>query len=260
VSEVLDDLERELGVEAAPDYIGIAGSGEPTLHSRIGELIDEVKKLTAVPVAVLTNGSLLWMREVREAIGKADLVLPSLDAGDEHLFQYVNRPHRDISFERMLNGLVEFTDGFAGSVWLEVFLLGGVTGIPADVERLAALAARIHPERVQLNTVSRPPAEEYAFAVPSDRMEQFKEYFDGKAAVVGESERDEPRISRRSTSTDADIVALLSRRPCTIEGISSGLGLHAGEVAKRLETLRRECAVVVVRTGEAVFYEAKKGR
>ncbi len=256
IDEILGELERKLAVEPAPDFIGIAGSGEPTLHSRIGELIGEIKKLTAVPIAVLTNGSILWMPEVREALVRADLVLPSLDAGDENLFQYVNRPHEDIIFGRMVDGLAEFTSDFPGSVWMEVFLLAGVTGIPAEIEKLAALTARIRPDRVQLNTVSRPPAEEYAFALPNDRMEQFKEFFEGDIELVGESERDESRVSCVSIATDADILALLSRRPCTVKGISSGLGLHAGEVVKRLEALSRNGAVMVVTRDRDVFYEA----
>jgi len=256
VSEVLDELERALATFTPPDYIGIAGSGEPTLHCRLGELISGIRQITAVPVAVLTNGSILWMPEVRKDLAEADLVLPSLDAPDEHLFLRVNRPHEDISFERMLGGLVAFTEGFKGAVWLEILLLAGITGVPTQVERLAAVARRIRAERIQLNTVSRPPTETHALAVLRSLMEQLKGYFRRNAEVISESDRAEPPASCVEVTTDVDILALLRRRPCTVEGLSSGLGLHAGEVVKRLNALQRRGDVRLVKIDGAAFYEA----
>ena len=100
-------------------------------------------------MAVLTNGSLLWMNEVQDALMAADVVLPSLDAGDEHLFRYVNRPNEAISFERMVDGVAAFTKRFPGEVWLEVLLLAGVTGMASEAEKIAALSKRIGPARVQ---------------------------------------------------------------------------------------------------------------
>ena len=122
LDDVLEQLKAKLST--APDYITLSGSGEPTLYSRAEELIDRIKAMTDVPVAVLTNGSLLWQEEVRRQFMKADLVIPSLDAGDEGMFRLVNRPHEDVTFERMLAGLVDFRREFRGAYWLEVFVLG----------------------------------------------------------------------------------------------------------------------------------------
>ena len=130
IKDVLTELEQKLAAGDIPDYISLAGSGEPTLNLGIGRLIAEIKSLTDIPVAILTNGSLLWMPDVQDALMAADLVLPSLDAGDEHLFQYVNRPHEEISFERMVDGIATFTRRFPGEVWLEILLLWRVTGLP----------------------------------------------------------------------------------------------------------------------------------
>ena len=249
-----------MAVGPVPDYITLAGSGEPTLHARIGELIRGIKRLTRIPVAVLTNSSLLGIHEVQDALMEADLVLPSLDAGDEHLFQYVNRPHRDIGFEIMVNGLAEFRERFYGQVWLEVFLLGGVTAIDSEVKKIAALARRIRPERVQLNTVSRPPAEEFAYLVSANQMEVFTNLFDGKAEVISEEGTGEARALTLSAATDKDILALLSRRPCTAQGVSAGLGLHIGETTKRLQALIEEGIVSSLRKDGALFYGTKKTR
>jgi wyosine [tRNA(Phe)-imidazoG37] synthetase (radical SAM superfamily) len=254
--EILAQLASRLRTGPVPDYVSLAGSGEPTLHARIGELIAGIKSLTRVPVAVLTNGSLLWVRDVQDALLKADLVLPSLDAGDAELFRLVNRPHEDIGFDRMLEGLVGFRSRFAKPVWLEVMLLAGITGIQSEVEKIAAIVGRIRPERVQLNTVTRPPCETFASPVPLERMEAFTRLFNGRAEVIGEGRLRVSRIAPSGAVTDADILALLQRRPCTALGLSEGLGLHIGEVAKRLEALGRQGKVAPLRKEGTVFYEA----
>ncbi len=255
VGEILAELEKKLAQGDIPDYISLAGSGEPTLNSGIGELINKIKALTDIPVAVLTNGSLLWMSEVQDALMSADLVLPSLDAGDESLFQYVNRPHGELSFEQMTDGLAAFTKRFSGEVWLEVFLLGGVTGIPDEVKKIASIIRRIQPERVQLNSVSRPPAEEFALAVGRDQMERLGELLSGRVEVISEYAPIPSTAESVYETTDGDILALLSRRPCTVQGISSGLGLNPGETTKRLQALAQQGVVMAVRRDNAVFYE-----
>ena len=258
VEEVLTELERKLAAGDIADYISLAGSGEPTLHAGIGELIGGIKRLTHIPVAVLTNGSLLWMSEVQDALMAADLVMPSLDAGDESMFRHVNRPHRGISFERLVEGIAGFTKRFPGEVWLEVFLLAGVTSVPADAKRIADLCKRIGPSRVQLNTASRPPAEAFAYAVAPDRLEKLATLFEGTVEVISESvDTEAPALPRRPVS-DEEILALLSRRPCTLQGVSSGLALRPGEVVKMLDGLSRQGTVRTVRRNGALFYEAAR--
>ncbi len=257
VVDILRELEQKLAASPSPDYLTLAGSGEPTLNNRIGELISKIKSLTRIPVAVLTNGSLLWQPEVQEALMAADLVIPSLDAGDEHLFRYVNRPHRNITFDRMVNGLAAFTRDFPGAVWLEVFLLTGITGIKSEVEKIAALAKSIKPGRVQLNTVSRPTAEEFASPVPEEQMRVFAQMFDLKVEVITQEEPLALSSPTNGAPTDAEILALLSRRPSSLHGVAAGLGMHVGEAIKRLQALSEQGEISAVRLKGAVFYERK---
>jgi len=236
VDAVLAELERKLGGGDVPDYITLAGSGEPTLHSGIGRLIEGIRNLTDIPVAVLTNGSLLWRPEVQDALMPADLVIPSLDAGDEHLFRTVNRPHEDLAFERVMDGMAEFGRRFPKEVWLEVLLLAGVTGMPTEVRKIALLAARIGPARIQLNTVVRPPAEDFAFSVSPGQMQALKGFFPEPVDVIcermaGNGEASLPWVE------DADILALLRRRPCSSGEVATGLGIHVAEAIKRLNDL-----------------------
>jgi wyosine [tRNA(Phe)-imidazoG37] synthetase (radical SAM superfamily) len=255
IDEILVELEQRLALAPAPDYVSLAGSGEPTLHSRIGELIARIKKLTDIPVAVLTNGSLLWMRPVQDALMEADLVLPSLDAGEERIFRHVNRPHRGITFEQMTEGLITFRERFHKPIWLEVFLLAGITGIAPEARKIAGIANRIRPDRVQLNTVSRPPAEEFACQVSEDRLKSLAPLFSGKTEVIRGGTIEHPLSLAPISMNNEDILALLGRRPCTAQDVSVGLGIHINEATKRLSGLRERGLVIALRNNKDVFYE-----
>ena len=233
LEQIVTQLKGKLHLE--PDYITLSGSGEPTLYSRIGELIIRIKNLTDVPVAVLTNGSLLWMPEVRDSLMPADLVVPSLDAGSARLFRYINRPHADIVFPRMLEGLVKFRDEYAGQFWLEVLLLGGVTTVEAELNMLSHCIDLIGPDKVQLNTVTRPPSEDFAEPVPRHQLEHIAQQLHEKAEVIAAY----PAVTERKSfeSNVNDILNLLQRRPCSLQDIATGLGIHPNEAAKHVERL-----------------------
>jgi wyosine [tRNA(Phe)-imidazoG37] synthetase (radical SAM superfamily) len=160
VDAVVAEVERRLAaLDAPPDYVTLAGSGEPTLHAGLGDIVADIRRRTDVPLAVLTNGSLLSEPAVADALAGVDLVVPSLDAPAAAMWRQVNRPHPDLDWETMLEGLIGFTRRFAGRVWLEVMLLADWTAEEMEVAALAMLADRIRPERVQFNTAVRPAAE-----------------------------------------------------------------------------------------------------
>jgi len=233
----LDDVVAELKekLSTRPDYITLSGSGEPTLFSRMGELIDRIKDMTDIPVAVLTNGSLLWQDDVRKDVSKADLVIPSLDAGDEAKFRYVNRPHETITFETMLQGLIDLRRECQGQYWLEVFLLAGYTAIDSEVKKIVSCVDLIRPDRVQLNTVTRPPTESFAEPVPRERMEEFAAMFAPPAEVIA----DYRGVHEQSAFVAGreEVFSMLQRRPCSVEDIAEGLGMHRNEVVKYTEEL-----------------------
>jgi wyosine [tRNA(Phe)-imidazoG37] synthetase (radical SAM superfamily) len=253
---ILSELKRKLADRDRPDYITLAGSGEPTLNSGIGNIIRGIKGRTDIPVAVLTNGSLLWLDAVQDALMAADLVIPSLDAGDNVLYQYVNRPHGGISFEQLAYGLAAFTKRFPGEVWLEVLLLAGVTGLSVEANKIAAIANRLGVARIQLNTAAWPPAEEFAIALSSEQLLVLKGLFHGQVDVISENIREVTEDAAPGHASDADILALLNRRPCTVEGIANGLALHPNHVLKRVLSLRQRHAVKAVRKDNTLFYES----
>ncbi|MCF8037137.1 MAG: radical SAM protein, partial [Desulfobacteraceae bacterium] len=152
---IISQLEARLRSGVRPDFVTIGGSGEPCLHSGIGEIILRIKEMTGVPVAVLTNGALLWSPEVRGALLPADVVLPSLDAFGAHSFQKINRPHPDISFEAIIQGIADFRSVYSGRIWLEIFIIKGVNDTDDAMAAFGPHIAAINPDRIHVNTAVR---------------------------------------------------------------------------------------------------------
>jgi len=255
LDEIVEELKGKLASQ--PDYITLSGSGEPTLYSRVGELIGRIRSMTNIPVAVLTNGSLLWHKDVREQLMEAHLVIPSLDAGDQGMFSAVNRPHSCITFDLMVDGLAAFRDCFLGQYWLEVFILSGQTAVQSEAEKLASCAGRIRPDLVQLNTVTRPPAEDFAIGVGRDRMEEIASLFTTPAEGIADF-RDVHGSAEFSATRDT-VLDLLSRRPCTLEDIAGGLGIHRNEAAKYVEELLGNKLIEQVRQKGKTCFRACTG-
>ena len=250
--EVLAELAQVFQAGCECDYVTLSGSGEPTLHRDVGRIIAGIKELTDVPVAVLTNGSLLYDPQVRRDLMEADLVIPSLDAADPETFQTINRPCKELSFETMVAGLVAFRREYPGRIHLEVLLAAGINDSDEHTAKLKALIDRIDPDRIDLNTVTRPPTEEYALPVPRDRMEHIREVLGPKAEIIAhfQSETDSP-----SSVTAEQILDVLRRRPCTLEDLIGGLGCQRWEAAELLEELEKKGAVKANQRAGKVYYQ-----
>jgi wyosine [tRNA(Phe)-imidazoG37] synthetase (radical SAM superfamily) len=236
-AEVLDELKAVLKKTERVDWVTLSGSGEPTLHSEIGGLITEIKKFIDIPIAVLTNGTLLADPGLRNELREADLVVPSIDAGTEEVFKKINRPHVGLSLERLVKGIEDFTEMFPGRVWLEVMLVKGCNDGTDELKNIAALVRRIRPERVQLNTVVRPGAEKNVRALSSKAMRESKsilEKYLGGIAVEVITDFKGVRGEAAKGDIESAIVTYLKRRPGTLSDLSAFLGLHRNEISKHL--------------------------
>lgn len=151
--EVAEVIER---VEA--DHITFAGEGEPTLCKDIGWLIRKIKKTTDTPIAVITNGSLLYREDVREDLAEADVVIPSLDAADEETFKRINRPHRDLKIDRIVDSMVEFSKLYKGRFYIEIMLVKGYNDSEKALFAIKSALEEIKPDGVYLLTPIRPTA------------------------------------------------------------------------------------------------------
>lgn len=238
-----EEVERELELtlptlEKRPDYITLSGSGEPTLNQNIGEIIHLIKRVTPIPLAVLTNGSILFIEKVRKDLMEADVVLPTLDAVDPLTFECVNRPHLSLKIDEVISGLIQFRKQYRGQVWLEIVFCRGFNDEMREMTKLKEVIGRIQPDKVQLNTPVRPPAENFASPLNLKRLEEIRTLFGDHAEVV--SEFTAPMGDGFESDKDAEIFNLIKRRPCTAEDISKALGLHIDEVVKYLGKLLKE--------------------
>lgn len=233
--EILAQIRKAVESGQRIDVITFSGSGEPTLSRDIGCLIRAIKKMTRIPVAVLTNGTLLYRKDVRRDLVAADIVVPSLDAVPAALFRRINRPHDSLENRRIIDGLVRFREGFSGEIRLEIMLVKGVNDFPASIRALKSAVARIRPDRIELNTVVRPPADRSAGPLGSAALARIRAQFGPKAEIVASlAKRKQAPASGR---LEATVLATVSRRPQTAADIASALGRHHDEVLKALMSL-----------------------
>jgi len=235
VDAVIVELRAWLAAGGTADVITLAGSGEPTLHTEFGAVIDAVHAACSIPVALLTNGALLSDPAVRAAAARAELVKVSLSAWDEASLVALNRPAEGLHFTTLIAGLRAFSAVYRGRLWVETILVRGINDAPEQIARIAALAGDLNPEKVQLNTVVRPPAIAGTEAVPPAELQRLATRFTPQAEVIGMSPA---TTGGAAVGPDAEtLVAILERRPCTVEDLATGLGLEADAVRALLDGL-----------------------
>jgi len=254
VEAVLAELKETAAAGLEADFITIGGSGEPTLNSKLGELIDGIKKITDIPVAILTNGTLLYRQDVRQDCAKADVVLPSLDAGDEQTFQKINRPHRDISIEKLIAGLSAFRSEFTGRIWLEVFLIEGLNTDNEQITGIKRLIERIRPDRIQLNTAIRPTAEPNVGKLDSEKLKVIAARLGDKCEIVAgfSPEHDAKHLGSKPQS----VLSMLKRRPCSLDDICLALGINRNEAIKYISHLQNQGVIHSMQKGGTLFFKA----
>ncbi|MBA7602230.1 GTP 3',8-cyclase [subsurface metagenome] len=252
--EVLTELKRKLAEGLQADFITISGSGEPTLNSQLGEIVAGIKDLTEIPVAILTNGTLLYKKDVRLDCAKADVVLPSLDAGDEPTFRKINRPHADISIEKLISGLGSFRNEFAGQIWLEVFLVEAVNTDAAAIAKISEAIERIQPDKIHLNTAVRPTAERNVKRVDVEKLNAIAVQLGQRCEVIADFTPQ--RYAEHMVSKAQDVLSVLKRRPCSLTDICSGLGISRNEALKYITHLRQQGLVHSEQKGDVTFFKA----
>jgi len=257
IEAILDQLASKLKEGGRIDHITLGGSGEPTLNDHIGELIHQIKGLTAIPVAVLTNSSLLGDLSVRQSLLEAQVVLPSLDAYDDKGFQAINRPDPGIRFADMVEGLIAFRQEFEGAIWLEVFVLEGINATEEDAVQFGKWIKKINPEKIHVNTSVRPPAEIFAQQTSPDTLARFCRVLGKKAEVIA-SFRGSAKHGTIPRSQE-DLLNILSRRPCTLEDLAAALSVHNNEILKWVDPLVKEGKVAIARKGSTVYYQIRPG-
>jgi wyosine [tRNA(Phe)-imidazoG37] synthetase (radical SAM superfamily) len=249
---VLKELKEVLASPLTIDYITVSGSGEPTLHPQLDRIIKEIKKMADRPVALITNSSLLFQEEVLQKVLTADVVIPSLDAPDEVVFQVVNRPAPSLTFDQLITGLVNLGKCKGPRIWLEVLLLRGINDAPGQIKKLGSYIEKINPEKIQLNTVVRPPVENFAAPLSFLQLKKIQKALGPRAEIISHPSRENNQPA--GTGMEDEIWAMVARRPCTAEDVAQCLGLSLEEAVAVLNKLIRDKKVNYEHFNQQGFY------
>ncbi len=255
--EILAQVREALAMHkpGQADWVTFVGSGEPMLHASMGWLIRQVKALTDLPIAVITNGSLLYLPEVREELGVADAVMPSLDAGTAKLYRQINRPHPQVTFERLLDGLIAFRRGYGGKLWIEVMLVQGLNDTKEALRDIADALHRIRPDEVHINLPTRPPAETWV-GPPDEQGLMRATAILGDIAQVVHPVEGTFDLSGYSTVIEA-VVGIITRHPMRQEELERTLAQWTpGHIEQALAELEAGGQAQIVERYGARFWSA----
>jgi len=254
IDSVMDEIKEVIKENSDIDYITFSGSGEPTLNQDIGEMIRRIKGFTQIPVAVLTNGSLLWDKQVREDLSGADLVVPSVDAVSEDVFQRINRPLEELKVNKVLGGIKDFCENFGGKIYLEIMLVKDINDSEKEIGRLNKFIRELNVDKIQLNTVIRPPGDPTARPLDAEKLQKIKALFDSKLPV--EIVADFDRMTSKAYHKDLEqaIIEILKRRPTRRDEMAAALGVHSNEIIKYLQVLEKSKRIKRLRTETEHYY------
>ncbi len=256
VDEIFIELNRFLKENPAPDYITFSGAGEPTLNSGIGEILSFIKtNYPNIPVAVLTNGTLLSDKQVRKELLKADLVLPSLDAATERTFRKINIPEKTLNIESYIQGIIDFRNEYSGKINLEIFIIPGYNDNREELDSLKDAIVKIKPEVVQLNTLDRPGTVRNIRAASNIELQKIVDYWNLDNVAVIASAPSRKKIKSYREDTESAILETIARRPCTLIDLSQILGKHINEVNKYLDVLESEKKITTIEQDRGLFYK-----
>ncbi len=256
--EVLDELREYLSEEPDLDVLTFSGSGEPTLHGGIGEIIGFLKdNYPGYRVAVLTNGTLFWDENVRRRVLRADVIIPSLDAAVAETFERIGRPVSTVTLERTIDGLEKLRKEFTGKIVLEIFVLPGINTSQKELSKLKDVMGRIGPDVIQLNRLDRPGTEDWVSTADDDTLQQVAEYLRPfNVETVGKPVY-RVRASGNQEKLEESVIAVLSRRPSTTEDLASTLGMRRSQLSKVLHALREKNQVEEYQMERGWFYRLK---
>lgn len=253
VEDILAEFDEFLESKVKFDVVTIVGEGEPTLYRGLGELIREIKKRTDKPVAVITNGALLYDPDLRRELYDADIVLPTLDAYDEASFRKINRPHGTITFDMVDKGLKKFSEEYKGQLWIELMLMEGINDDDESLKKYSEALNKLRYDRLYINTPVRPPAESYVKALSHDKMNHVVDVLGGISIDLLESEGFQSEIEDDYEA----ILSIIKRHPMNQFEIEGFLASRGSNTVELLERLKKDSKVASISYKGYVTYRLK---
>lgn len=256
--QIIAELEQFMSNNSKIDYITFSGSGEPTLNSRIGDVLNFIKtNYPEVKTAVLTNGTLLYDKRLRTELLQADVILPSLDAASQSSFEKINRPNSKLNIETYIQGLIDLRTEYKGDIWLEILLLKGYNDSNEELELLRKAILKIMPDRIQLNTLDRPGTLAGLAPLSKNELQKIVDDWHLPNVEIVASVSNRTAVDSFSGDIETSILETIARRPCTLDDLHRFLGIHVNEINKYLGTLEVNNKIETVQLERGVFYELK---
>jgi wyosine [tRNA(Phe)-imidazoG37] synthetase (radical SAM superfamily) len=257
VKDILNEIEQALKQEKKIDFITIVGEGEPTLYEDLRLLITGIRERTSIPIAVITNGALLYKEDVRNSLLEADVIMPTLDAYSEKMFRKINRPHKEIKLEMVIEGFKKFRKIYFNQIWLEVMLIKNIND---DIQSLKEIRKRIdqlNVDRVYINVPIRPPAESWVKIPPTFKLTEAQDIL--KAENIAHFEEILIESVDQETTPENQILSILKRHPLRIEQIYTLFPeMKKGEIDLLLDSMRKDEFIESIDYNNRIFWKVKK--
>lgn len=256
--DVITELQQFMSNNPKIDYFTFSGSGEPTLNSRIGDILSFIKgKYPKIKTAILTNGSLLDDEKLRTELLNADVILPSLDAASQKVFEEIDRPNPKLNIKTYIQGLIDLRKEYKGKIWLEVLLLKGYNDSKEDLKELKEAILKIKPDSIQLNTLDRPGTVQGLIPLTKEEMQGVIDFWNLQNVEIIASPPERSSIESYNGDIETAILETITRRPCTLEDLHNLLGIHTNEINKYLGAMEAKDKIKTVNLERGVFYELK---
>ncbi len=261
--DILQEIKQRIrlvGIENI-DYVTFVGEGEPTLCKSLGWLIERVKAEFPTPVAVITNGALLYEEEVREELCDADVVLPTLDAGFKETFRRINRPHPSINFQNMIEGMIQFRKICSGQLWIEYMVVQDLNDSESELLQLRKFFGEIKPDRIYVNVPIRPPTEDWVKIPSQERLSRIKKILSEVFEIILPEIGEFRVLSEDISSLKNELVQIIKRHPMRLEQIVDLLKKeNIDEPSVIISELERVGLIKEVKYEKKIFYVVSKSK
>ena len=255
--EIVDEFKAALKQKIVFDYVTIVGDGEPTLYNRLGELISSIKTITSKPVAVITNGALLYEKSVRKDLLEADIVMPTLDAFNEKMFRIINRPHKELKLDKIIEGMRFFRKDYKNQIWMEVMLIKDKNDSQESLKEIRNIIDSIGVDKTFINIPIRPPAENWVEIPSKEKLALAKEILGAESI----SHNDEKQVESLDVLADYEtkILHISQRHPLREEQIFTLFpDLQKGEVLQILKKMENEGKIHLRIYNKKRFWEVNR--
>lgn len=259
IEKIIEDVKKKVKearkIGEKIDYLTFVPDGEPTLDINIGKEIEFLKPL-GIKIAVITNGSLIWKRDVQNDLCKADWVSLKVDAVSKDIWQRVDRPHKSLDLEKILRGIVKFSERFKGELTTETMLIQGINDHHEEIEKIASFLEKLKPHKSYISIPTRPPAENWAVPPSEDTINMAFQVFNERDIDAEHLIGYEGNAFAFTGNIEEDLLSITSVHPMREEGVKELLKKADAEW-KVVEKLIREGKLIEIEYQGKKYYMRK---